>query len=210
MTRRTGKPTRRQLMVLGGSTLISLAARPLWANLSANEISDYFNGLKHAKAQFSQFNSDGSKSSGMFYIRRPGRMRFEYDGPRGSVLIAGNSKIAVIEDPSRNSAVKIYPLSQTPLWLLLKRDVDLTSKKYSLGLKNTENATILTVHDPDKPKYGQMQLVFTPDPVTLRQWVVTSPRGERTTVILGPLDTKTRLNNSLFDIPGLDDREDRD
>ena len=60
---------------------------------------------------------------------------------------------------------------------------------------------MLTVQDPEKPQYGQMQLVFTPDPITLRQWVVTTPQGERTTVILGPIDTETKLDRALFEIP---------
>ena len=183
---------------------LGLAQNARAAGIPAGDIEAYFNGLKEGKARFSQLNSDGSKSSGMFYIRRPGRMRFEYDGPSGSILVAGNSKLAIVENPSRNSAVKIYPLNQTPLWLLLRRNVELTSKKFSLGLRHTEAATVLTVHDPDKPQYGQMQLVFTPDPITLRQWVTTSPYGERTTVILGPINTSEKLDRSLFDIDGLD------
>ncbi|MEO1561968.1 MAG: outer membrane lipoprotein carrier protein LolA [Pseudomonadota bacterium] len=199
--------TRRETLSFAAGTCIAAATGTIARaeTVSAREISAYFNSLRRAKARFSQLNPDGSRSSGMFYIRRPGRMRFEYDGPQGSIMVAGGSKIAIIEDPSRSSDVKIYPLSQTPLWLLLKRNVDLASDKFVLGLNHTSNASVLTVHDPDQPQYGQMQLVFTPDPVTLRQWVVTTPQGERTTVVLGPLDTQGRIDSSLFDIQGLDD-----
>ena len=198
--------TRRHFM--GSAACAASLAAPGLASatgIPAQEIEAYFNGLKEGSARFTQLNADGSRSSGVFYIRRPGRMRFEYDGPKGSILIAGNSRLAIIEDPSRNSAVKIYPLNQTPLWLLLRRNVELTSSKFALGLRHTEAASVLTVHDPDKPNYGQMQLVFTPNPTTLRQWVTTTPQGERTTVILGPIDTRTKLDRALFDIPGLDD-----
>ncbi|MEM9717164.1 MAG: outer membrane lipoprotein carrier protein LolA [Pseudomonadota bacterium] len=195
------------------TALTAMAAAPMLAapnlaraDLRPEEISRYFNDLRTGKAEFTQLNSDGSRSQGIFYINRPGRMRFEYTSPTNSVVVAGNTRLAIFED-GPDDRPKIYPLNQTPLWLLLKRNVDLTSNRYALGYKTTSNATILTVQDPDKPQYGQMQLVFTENPTTLRQWVVTTPTGERTTVILGDIDTDVRLSRDLFDVLGLTETE---
>lgn len=175
---------------------------PARADIPMEELKRYFNTLKTGKAPFTQLNNDGSRAEGMFYIRRPGRMRFEYTGKQNSVIVAGDTKLAIYERGPEDRP-KIYPLNQTPLWLLLKRNVDLTSKRYAVGYTTTSNATVLTVQDPERPQYGQMQLVFTENPTTLRQWIVTTQSGERTSVVLGPIDTKAKLSRDLFDVPGL-------
>ena len=45
------------------------------------EVSAYLTDLKTVEAAFTQINDDGSISTGRLYLKRPGRMRFEYDPP---------------------------------------------------------------------------------------------------------------------------------
>ena len=58
----------------------------------------------------------------------------------------------------------------------------------------------MTAQDPDNPEYSTIQLVFTSDPVELRQWVITDDLGEQTTVILGDLATGGNIRDILFNI----------
>jgi outer membrane lipoprotein-sorting protein len=44
-------------------------------------------------------------------------------------------------------------------------------------------------------------MVFTGDPVELRQWVVTDQGGAETTIVLGNLDEDEELSQILFSIP---------
>ncbi len=57
--------------------------------LSLNEISGYLNQLRTAKGDFTQINDDGSISTGTIYIKRPGKVRFEYKTPL-SIILADN------------------------------------------------------------------------------------------------------------------------
>jgi hypothetical protein len=54
--------------------------------------------------------------------------------------------------------------------------------------------------DPENPEYGSIELVFTADPVELRQWVITDDLGAQTTVILGEMKKGGQLGARLFDI----------
>ena len=67
---------------------------------------------------------------------------------------------------------------------------------------HTEDGTSTRVkaQDPDNPEYGSIELVFTADPVALRQWVITDDVGNQTTVILGDMKKGGNLAASLFSI----------
>ena len=58
----------------------------------------------------------------------------------------------------------------------------------------------MTAQDPAHPEYGDIQLVFTENPVQLRQWIVTDGSGERTTVVLGEMTTGAQMSAQLFSI----------
>jgi hypothetical protein len=60
--------------------------------------------------------------------------------------------------------------------------------------------TNVVAQDPDHPEYGSIRLVFSADPVELRQWVVTDDMGRETTVILGTLRTGAALGSLLFNL----------
>ena len=61
-------------------------------------------------------------------------------------------------------------------------------------------ATQVIATDPEKPEFGSIALLFTPAPVTLRQWVVTDDLGKNTTVILGDLTIGAEYPASQFAI----------
>jgi hypothetical protein len=61
-------------------------------------------------------------------------------------------------------------------------------------------STRIRAQDPEHPEYGSIELVFTADPVELRQWVITDDLGAETTVILGELAKGGSLSARLFDI----------
>ncbi|MFO6465323.1 outer membrane lipoprotein carrier protein LolA [uncultured Jannaschia sp.] len=175
-------------------------ALPAQAQISVGEISNYLNGFRTAKAEFTQVNSDGTISTGDLSIRRPGRARFDYDAPNKGLVIAGGGQVAVF-DPVSNTPPEQYPLSQTPLNLILRDNVNLGGSGMVVRHGGDGTQTAITLQDPANPQYGNIQLVFTPNPTTLRQWVITDDGGSQTTVILGDMQTGVGLGGGLFNIP---------
>jgi outer membrane lipoprotein-sorting protein len=180
--------------------VLLLAAAPLRAQeLSLNEISRYLNSLQTAKSEFTQVNDDGSVATGTLYIRRPGRVRFEYNPPEKSLVMAGGSQVAIFDGKGDGSPEQ-YPLKQTPLNLILERNVDLARRDMVVGHNSDGKSTTVVAQDPENPEYGTIALVFTANPTELRQWVITDGTGATTTVILGALDTSASVAAGLFDI----------
>ncbi len=184
------------------AALVSLAsALPASAQkLSLGEISSYLNSVTSATSPFTQINADGSISKGQIYLQRPGKVRFEYAPPEQSLVLANNGTV-VIFDRKVNAAPETYPLSQTPLSIILARNVNLGQAGMVTEHGYDGTATTVTAQDPRRPEIGSIQMKFTGNPVELRQWVIRDGDGTATTVVLGGL-SKTQIASGKFNIRG--------
>lgn len=165
--------------------------------LPLSTISTYLNGLTTVSAPFTQFNDDGSRSTGKLYLHRPGRMRFEYDPPNAATVVAGAGAV-VIHDPKSNQPPESYPLKRTPLSIILDRQVDLGRANMVVGHRFDGTSTIVTAQDPQNPDYGRIDLFFSGQPLELRSWIVHDSGGGQTRVVLGALKKGEKLGSSLF------------
>lgn len=190
---------RRTALLAPLALAVTLALPAQAAEISLGALSGYLNGLTTVRTEFTQVNADGSVSTGMLSISRPGKARFEYAPPDKSLVLAGAGSVAIF-DAKSNQPPEQYPLSKTPLSLILASNVDLGRARMVVGHREEGPSTRVTAQDPDHPEYGTIELVFTDKPVTLRQWVITDDAGQQTTVILGALQTGVKFGPDTFDI----------
>ncbi len=187
------------------AVLTAIFAVPAQADqVSLNALSAYLNGMSTVEADFTQISDDGSVQTGTLYIKRPGKMRFEYNPPEKARVLVSNNAVAIFDGRS-NQPPEVYPLKRTPLSIILAKDVNLGQANMVVGHDFDGTATVVTAQDPEHPEIGNIQLKFTADPVELRQWVINDNAGGQTTVILGETKTDVSLRNRIFDI----DREKR-
>lgn len=196
---------RRSALLAPLALLLPLPAMADIIPLSA--LSDYLNGLTTLETDFTQVNADGTISTGKIYIHRPGRVRFEYAPPDESLVLAGAGQVGIF-DAKSNQPPERYPLKKTPLNLILADNIDLGRAEMVIGHTDDGTSTRVRAQDPEFPEYGSIELVFTSDPVELRQWVITDDLGNQTTVILGELIKGGTLKPSLFDITAETERRD--
>jgi outer membrane lipoprotein-sorting protein len=162
-------------------------------------LSRYLDALTTLEAPFTQINPDGTIATGTILISRPGRVRFEYAPPDRTLVLADGQQVAIF-DPKSNQPPEQYPLRRTPLNLILAPRVDLTQARMVLAHREEGATTRVVAQDPEFPEYGQIELVFTSDPVELRQWVVTDDSGATTTLILGDAVKGRPISGARFDI----------
>ena len=192
---------RRLFLLAAPMILAALAAGQTRAQqIPLDELSRYFNrDLVTATGEFTQINADGTISTGTIQIKRPGRIRFEYAPPDPALVMASGGQLAIF-DPRSNTGPERYPLSETPLSIILERNVDLAQRNMVTGHSSDGTTTTIRAQDPQNPQFGSIELVFTANPTELRQWIITDDTGQQTTVILGDLTKGQTIRDRVFNI----------
>ncbi len=172
-----------------------------------DRVSAYLKATKTMRGDFRQFNPDGSVSDGKFYLKRPGRIRFEYAAPSNMTLLSDGTWVML--NDRELETVDRYPLRKTPLNLLLKRRVNLLKDADIVDVyENGEKLSVVATEDEGDAQ-GDITLVFSLADFELIYWVVVDPQGSITTVQLGNVEKGVKLDPELF-IPVEDDWLDDD
>jgi outer membrane lipoprotein-sorting protein len=144
---------------------------------------DYLNKLDSLQARFVQVSSNGAYAEGEVFVDRPGHLRFDYDPP-STVLLVSNGLTLLYYDRELKQASYI-PLWETPLWFLVREEVDLSSDDLLVtDIEEGLGTLSVTLKDRDTPDSGQVTLIFSDDPITLRKWEVVDGQGILTQVSL--------------------------
>ncbi len=161
-----------------------------------DEVSAWFNKVVTLKGAFDQQNQDGTMVGGAFYLRRPGRMRFEYAEPQKLTLLSDG--FWVMLDDRELESVDRYPLRETPLWLILKKHVDLAADADILRVERQGDLIGVTVREEEGAAGGVLTLVFAGPRLDLRHWIVEDVQGNRTVVSLRQMEQGMSLSPELF------------
>ena len=162
-------------------------------------ISARLNELGTLKGEFTQINPDGSTSEGTFFISKPGKMRFEYKPPTPTLIVADGATVAVAN--TKLNTVDRYPLSETPLGLVLGNDVDLKNDTALVSIERQQGTIVIGARTNANMSRANISLVFTDPGYELRQWTVIDNQGLTTTVALRDLVAGAVLPPSLFLLP---------
>ncbi len=161
-----------------------------------DEVSAWFNSVETLKGLFDQQNQDGTLVGGAFYLRRPGRMRFEYAEPEKLTLLSDGLWVAL--NDRELESVDRYPLRETPLWLILKKHVDLAVDADIVRVERRGDLVGVTVREEEGAAGGVLTLVFAAPRLDLRHWIVEDVQGNRTVVSLRRMEQGMSLSPELF------------
>lgn len=198
--------TTRRRFVAGTAAGLALAVLPKIAMaaadpVAAQKIADHFSSVKTMMGEFVQFGPRGEQTGGKFFIQRPGKLRFNYEKPSpmrvisdGKNVVIGNVKLKTWD---------LYPLSKTPLSLLLSDKIDLGNK---MVRDVKQEADLTTIVLGDKTIFGDstITLMFDPKTFDLRQWTITDVQAKDTSVMIFNVQNGVELDPSVFEIPYAD------
>lgn len=162
------------------------------------DISARLSTIDTMDGEFVQFNPNGDQLQGKFFISRPGRVRFQYDPPSTVSVIADGKSVLVFD--KRLQTYDIWPLSQTPLRLLLDKSLDLANSDRVTRVGVAPDLVEVELHDETRFSAGTLNLIFDRATYELRQWTVTDQQGLQTMVALYNVETGKPLASDLFKI----------
>jgi outer membrane lipoprotein-sorting protein len=160
---------------------------------------DWFNKISTMQADFIQVASDGSTASGVIHLRRPHQMKIVYDLEEPLILLT--TRIWIHVDRPNDRTVTSYPISETPLSLLLKKEVRLRSDAFTTS-SNVENGIVRVLLAKETGEAaGELTLEFTEKPFVLRKWTIRDAADVTTTVTLQNMRFGHQYENRMFARP---------
>lgn len=199
--------TRRLLLAAGlaaafASPALAQSAKPVPAALTAQQkvlldkATAYIQGLSSAKGRFVQTDARGTQTQGTFYMQRPGKARFQYDPPAGLLVVSNGSNVNIFD--SRLKTYESYPLSKTPLNLLLAREVRLDRGVIITDVRPLADGFTIVAQDAKRQALGRISIDFSSSPMALTGWTVTDIKGGQIRVRLVDFAESSDLDPKLF------------
>jgi outer membrane lipoprotein-sorting protein len=162
-------------------------------------ISAYLDSIHTMRARFQQVAAGGGLASGKIFLRRPGLMRVEYEPPMPVLLVADGLWVNYY-DSDLDQLTQI-PISQTPVWFLLRETIDFSPAITVTRIERSPGAMRLSLYQTEQPDAGSASLTFADDPLQLKQWTITDSQGTQVEIALQDAVFGGALANDLFATP---------
>ena len=152
-----------------------------------------------AKAQSADLAAalKGGTAEGKLYIAKPNKIRMEYADPT-SVLIVGDGDYIIYNDKDLDQVTHI-DYDDIPATLILADDIKIDGKKIKVtDFYQDSGSTTITLEYTEKGDLGPITLVFSNNPMELKQWKIVDPQSVEVTVSLYDTQKDKDLDERLF------------
>ncbi len=182
-------------LVLAAPALVSAAPQGEIA-----QVQQHLQAVTSMVANFSQEDRNHRVLTGTMTLKRPGKIRFQYEKGVPQLIVADGRSLYFIDYQVKQ--VDRWPIGNSPLAVLLnpKRDI---SKFARLVPTGNANVISVEVHDNDHPEYGRITMVFqknaaAPGGLMLQGWVALDSQNNRTTIRLSGQRFNTQVSDGTF------------
>ena len=160
----------------------------------------YLNSVTTLQARFVQLDASGEAATGRLQVKRPGRMRFEYDPPTPILLVSRGTEL-VYYDRDLKTATRL-DWEDTPAWFLLADRVSLApgGPYRVVDVHRAPGVLVFTAVDADAPEDGRIVVSFADRAGTLKLagWVAVDALGQPTRVTLFNLAANQPVDDKAF------------
>ena len=132
----------------------------------------YLNDLKTFESDFVQRDKCGRYSTGHFFLKRPFLMKMTHGNPLISVIIAKGKKIVYYDVELKEKTETT--IHSSPLSFFLESKIDLRKNVKVLSIYDASDAVSIKFCRPNAEDEGTVTLLFSKNPLTLRQWTISS------------------------------------
>ena len=167
------------------------------ASDAAQKIADHFSSVATMSGEFVQFGPRGEQTGGKFFIQRPGKVRFNYEAPSGFRVISDGKSVVI--DNKKLNTMDLYPLSKTPLKLLLDERIDLSGNKVK-SVKEEDDLTTIELANRQIFGNATITMMFDPKSYERRQWTITDAQGKDTTVMIFNVKQGVKIDPAIFEV----------
>ena len=173
---------------------MALVAAPVSAqNADLAAVQAHLRAVTTMTADFVQTDRSGKTLGGQVSIKRPGKIRFQYQKGVPILIVADGRSLWFID--YQVAQVQRWPIGNSPLAALLDPSRDLTRFARVIPMADPR-IVFVEARDPRRPEYGTLTLAFAreggaPGGLRLQGWIALDGQNNRTSV---------RLSNQRFNV----------
>lgn len=190
------------IFALAPASAQEMAQSTAQTQASTAEVEKYINSIRTLKARFVQSNPNGSVVQGTLYVRRPGRMRFEYDAPSQLKIVADGYQVTMWDIVTKDFGQ--WPIGWTAASFLVKEPLSLTGDLQVEKTERSDGMLHVTMSQAKKAQEGKVIVRLGENPMVLRGWTIIDNRGNHVNVSLQDVQSGMQLADSLFKFDGPD------
>ena len=162
-------------------------------NKSLKLIEDYLGDIKTLQAEFSQTNQTGDILTGIFFLKKPGKIRFSYDPPQNLQIVSKQQAVLIFDPKNGGSGPLTYPLHSTPLGFLIKSDLSIFINENGESLEIGD----LIIFKVRNSQYN-LSVEFNKNPVSLIGWEFENQMGEIIKIRLNNIQKNNYISDEIF------------
>jgi outer membrane lipoprotein-sorting protein len=159
-------------------------------------IENYLNSIHTLKSNFIQTASTGERATGVLFLNRPGRIRVQYDPPSPILLVANGAFIIYVD--KNLEQISHIPIAETPLRVLIDKDVNLLSWYSIKNIKRGPGTLRVTLAKKNELGPTSVRLLFSDKPLQLRQWIIRDQQGIDVRISLLDMQRGIKFNLNIF------------
>lgn len=180
--------------------LVAVASPAHAQNADLAAVQAHLRAVTTMTANFAQTDRAGKTLTGTLQLKRPGKIRFQYQAGV-PILIVGDGRALTFIDYSVKQ-VSRWPIGNSPLGMLLDPSKDLS--RFATILPSGDPRILLaSARDPRRPEFGAITLAFAreagaPAGLRLQGWVALDAQGNRTSVRLFDQRFNANVSDQAF------------
>ena len=165
-------------------------------------IFNYFEKFQSLSADFIQINNNGDILSGKILLKKPGKIRIEYN--ETPLLIISNGKqLATIN--KKLKTIGFFNIEELPVKLLLYDKIDKSMIKL-VDIKELDNILRIRIKESSSRNQGELEITFEKEPFRIVKWSIFNINQTKTEILLSKLRFNSPIENSVFDLDKEDPR----
>ena len=181
-------------------SLVAIASPAFAQTGDLAAVSTHLKAVTTMTAAFAQTDRAGKTLNGQLTLKRPGKIRFQYEKPVPLLIVGDGSALTFIDYSVKQ--VQRWPIKNSPLGILLDPSRDIT--KFAHVIPATDPRLIVVdARDAKHPEYGTITLAFSrvasaPGGLMLQGWVALDAQGNRTSVKLSGQQFNVAVSDEAF------------
>jgi outer membrane lipoprotein-sorting protein len=193
----------------------TLLSNPIFAKPNINQnvlkqAESYLNNIRTLKANFTQVAANGQISSGVLYLKRAGKMRWEYNPPTPIIMVTRGTFLRYYDHELEQ--ISDIPIEGTIAAYLAKENINFADNDITvLEASSIDGVQVVRITSRKAPDEGEISFVFSERPYVLKNILTKDGKGEETTIALDDATQNLTIDDEIFAIfdPNINKRKRR-